>query len=462
MAKFYTPAKISENIRETPEGYLVCLGVPIARTGEMEYGPDETPIEVGEDGKVIVTRDAKEVFRAQTIASFEGKPVTIKHPQNFVSPDNWKELSKGIVQNVRKDSEKDENGEECLVADLLITDLIAIQLVKNGLREVSCGYEAEYEQTGKGKGKQTNIVGNHLALVEEGRAGSSYAINDHKGKVPMFEKLKEQLKKLSKTVDEAAEAEKKDDKAKDAEGEKKKEDKAKDAEKSEGMKVVDKEMYDELVKMVSDLAAKIDGMKGAKDDAKEKKEDEPAKDKEGEGAAEKADDAEGAEGEILERVKALEAAVAKMLEAKDDAEGEEAADDDDMSGGEAEDDAEGEEGEESQKKKTGDAARAEILAPGIKVDKKQDLKVEAIKAAYNTKDGKAVIESLTGGKAPTFDSKEKVSTLFIAASEVLKHKRGTGLEKTKDGAGHLVGDTKIEAMTPEKMNEMNAALWARK
>lgn len=398
MAKFYTPTKLSDNIRETPEGYLLCLSVPIARTGWQDYGEGETPLECL-DGTIRIYRDAKEVFRPQTVASFEGKSVTIKHPRDFVNPQNWKDLSKGIVQNVRKADEKDEDGEESLLADLLVTDEFAIQLVKSGLREVSCGYEAEYEQTGEGKGAQTNIVGNHLALVEEGRAGQTYAINDHKGKVIManvLKDLKDKIRSLAKTVDEAAEKEDKKE-AKD--------DKAKDMEKSEGMKVVDKEMMDELVKAVKDLSEKVDGMKGAKDDAEEKemKDDD---DDEGEGKAEKADDddeeeAESTdkdenetEGEILERVKALEAAVAKMLESKDDSESESADDDEELSGAEG---GEGEEAEHSQKK-TGDS----------------------------------------------------------------KKKKGTGFEKTKDSKSFESFDSKTEEMTAEKMNELNAAHWARK
>ena len=58
------------------------------------------------------------------------------------------------------------------------------------MREVSCGYDADYEQTSPGKGKQSNIIGNHLALVDQGRAGHAYAIQDHKGAKKMdFKKM---------------------------------------------------------------------------------------------------------------------------------------------------------------------------------------------------------------------------------------------------------------------------------
>lgn len=454
MAKFYTPFKLSENIRETPEGYLFCLGVPIARTGWQVYGEGESPLEVGEDGTARAYRDPKEVFRPETIASFQGKSVTIKHPRDFVTPDNWAHLTKGSVQNVRPGDEPDEDGEQSLLADLLITDSFAIQLVKNGLREVSCGYEAEYEQTGEGEGRQYNIVGNHVALVEEGRAGSSYAINDHKGKASMSAKLIEKLKAKfgAKVVDEALAEEKKEDKSKDAGA------------------------YDEMMKKVTDLMEKVEGLlanQKAKDDAEgEEKEKPEAKDDDEEKKPEekkeekakdddKAKDEDGAESEILERVKALEAAVAKLLEMESE-EAEEANDDDE---GEESEEAEDDD-EEASEHMTGDAARVEILAPGLKPAKKgEDIKQRALVAAFGTKDGREVIEQLTGSKKLVLDSAEKINTLFIAASEVLKAKRGTGLERTKDASSYQFkdGDTSATApMTAEKMNEINAQHWANR
>ena len=41
--RYYTTSHLSENRRRTPEGYLLCIGVPIARTGLMEYLPEELP-----------------------------------------------------------------------------------------------------------------------------------------------------------------------------------------------------------------------------------------------------------------------------------------------------------------------------------------------------------------------------------------------------------------------------------
>ena len=172
---FYTTAQLSERIAETPEGYLLCEAVPIARTGELAYAPAETPIPAGE-GQTIITRGAADLFAAETLASFEGKPVTLEHPPDFVTPDTWKQYAVGTVQNVRQGDGEDADK---LLADLLLTDARAIEAVRTKkLRELSCGYDAEYSADAPGKGRQTNIRGNHVALVAQGRCGSACAIQD--------------------------------------------------------------------------------------------------------------------------------------------------------------------------------------------------------------------------------------------------------------------------------------------
>src|ERR1700726_2218391 len=147
----------------TPEGYLVIYDTPIARTGVMLYGPGETPIEPGPGGVVKIDRHPEDVFRPETMASFAGKPVVNEHPSENVTPENWNALAVGIVMNVRRGTGVED---DLLVADLQITNADAISAVRTGKREVSCGYDADYIQTGPGEGYQTEIVGNHLALVE--------------------------------------------------------------------------------------------------------------------------------------------------------------------------------------------------------------------------------------------------------------------------------------------------------
>ena len=164
---------ISPNQLETGEGFLICRNVPIARTGAQDYRGDE----VGKPGEAVVKviRPEEEVFSPAAIASFEGKPFTDDHPPVLLNPDNVSAYEKGHVQNVRRGS-----GEfsDFLLADIHIHDAATISAVKNGKREISCGYEVEYEDNGDGTLKQKNIRGNHVALVDSARAGSKAAIMD--------------------------------------------------------------------------------------------------------------------------------------------------------------------------------------------------------------------------------------------------------------------------------------------
>jgi hypothetical protein len=173
--RFYVEEQLSEHMAETPEGFLLCLGVPITRTGEFLYKANEVPVEADRSGMITIKRFEEDVFDEKAMKSFEGKPVTINHPSGFVGPENWAGLAHGHLQNVRRG---DREQKDMLVADMLITTAEAIELVKSGLREVSCGYDAEYEQLEEGVGKQKDIVGNHVALVMKGRAGSRCAIGD--------------------------------------------------------------------------------------------------------------------------------------------------------------------------------------------------------------------------------------------------------------------------------------------
>ena len=75
----YYASRISDNIRRRePEGYLICVNVPIARSGTQEYQQDE----IGQAGQRLVTvyRPEDEVFSEATMSSFEGMPVTNDHP----------------------------------------------------------------------------------------------------------------------------------------------------------------------------------------------------------------------------------------------------------------------------------------------------------------------------------------------------------------------------------------------
>lgn len=178
---FFATEHISDNMRRTPDGYLLCLNVPIARTGPLQYTPAEMPhIPPGLGQFVTVDRPEAMVFSPETLTSFNGKPVVIGHPSTdggLLTPSTTRMAAVGSMQNIRRGAGSDSDK---LLADLLITDAIAISLIESGqLREVSCGYRGIVEPTGAGRGVQTAIIGNHLALVDRGRAGAECAIKDH-------------------------------------------------------------------------------------------------------------------------------------------------------------------------------------------------------------------------------------------------------------------------------------------
>lgn len=176
--RFYTVEKLGPKRSLTPEGFLLCEEVPIARCGEMLYGPGETDVPVGKDGMVRIMREPEEVFTDKHILSYNGKPVVNDHPPENVSVGNWKVYACGVVLNPRRGT--GSMLDDCIVADLLITDAAAIRDVEDGKVEVSCGYTAdyEYEEGSRGTGRQTNLLGNHVALVDQGRCGPRCAIGD--------------------------------------------------------------------------------------------------------------------------------------------------------------------------------------------------------------------------------------------------------------------------------------------
>lgn len=180
--KYLFKSRLGDKRFHLSDGSLLCKDVPIARTGSQLYSALDLPkLEPDSDGEIVVERSADEVFSPETLASFEGMTVTILHPEDaegnikFVDPENWRELAVGHLQNLRRGA---GSKSDLMIADLIIKDEGAIDYIENGLREVSCGYDAEYQQTAIGKAKQYQITGNHVALVPNGRAGSRCAIGD--------------------------------------------------------------------------------------------------------------------------------------------------------------------------------------------------------------------------------------------------------------------------------------------
>ncbi len=180
--KYFFKTRLGNTRFQLADGSVLFKDVPIGRTGEQVYGAEELPgIEPDSQGLIVVRRTPEEVFSERTIASFEGMAVTIGHPKDFngniifVTPENWRQLANGHIQNVRRGS-GDQAG--LLLADVIAKTPEAIQAVADGDDEVSCGYDADYRQISPGIAEQYAITGNHLAFVPNGRAGSRCALGD--------------------------------------------------------------------------------------------------------------------------------------------------------------------------------------------------------------------------------------------------------------------------------------------
>lgn len=180
--KYFFKTRLGNTRFQLADGSVLFKDVPIGRTGEQEYDATERP-ELAPDarGKVIVRRTPEEVFSERAMASFEGMAVTIGHPRDFngeiifVTPENWRQLANGHIQNVRRGQGSES---DLLLADVIVKTPEGLQAIDDGDDEVSCGYDADYEQISPGLANQSAITGNHLALVPNGRAGFRCKIGD--------------------------------------------------------------------------------------------------------------------------------------------------------------------------------------------------------------------------------------------------------------------------------------------
>ena len=185
MGLAYYGVKLSDNWIETPEKYVIFKNAVIARTGFQKYKGSEINqgelrqqgVTIGDDEEVELYRLPEEVFSPKTIASFETKSITDGHPNLLLTVDTVQQHEEGQITNVRRGSELLESGDFPLLADLVVKSRSLIEKIKAGLRELSCGYNYHILKQGNLL-LQVDIIGNHVAIVSTGRAGSEASIKD--------------------------------------------------------------------------------------------------------------------------------------------------------------------------------------------------------------------------------------------------------------------------------------------
>ena len=153
-----------------------------ARTGIQEYLGSE----VGRPdlGVVRVYRPADEVFSADTLASFSHAPITIDHPPEMVTPENWDTYAVGEVSTAAGVDRK------WVSLPLIVKAKGAIDAVNGGKRQLSAGYSCRLDWQGgvtdDGEAYdavQRGITINHVAIVDAARAGPEAKIGDKKSNV---------------------------------------------------------------------------------------------------------------------------------------------------------------------------------------------------------------------------------------------------------------------------------------
>ena len=143
---------------KTAEGFIRDTPI-VGRTGILLYRNAD-----GTERREY--RPPDEAFKADSLASLMGKPITIGH-KAFVTAGNAAQVAP--VGSVLSAGRQDGNN---IVADIVIYNL------DTDARELSCGYTLDLDEkpgiTPDGQhydAVQRNIVYNHLAIVPQGRAG---------------------------------------------------------------------------------------------------------------------------------------------------------------------------------------------------------------------------------------------------------------------------------------------------
>lgn len=173
----FTDRATIKGFRQTADGYLVG-DVLCARTGTQQYRANE----IGLTGDAIVTvyRPEDAVFAKDSLSSYAGKPVTLNHPPEMVTADNWKEYASGVVgTDIARDG-------EFVRVSIAMMDAATIAAVQDGTREISMGYTTPIEMRDgtapDGTAYQAVQTGpiriNHLAIVPAARGGEKLRIGD--------------------------------------------------------------------------------------------------------------------------------------------------------------------------------------------------------------------------------------------------------------------------------------------
>lgn len=166
--------------REITDNGFLKVPARVARTGVQEYLASELSLTDRPSHQIVrVYRPAEEVFKQDSLDSYNGADVTIEHPSKMVDAQTFRDVSCGLVKGSgRKDG-------DFVVADMIVKCKDAISAIEGGKVQVSAGYMASYDETPgttpEGENYdfvQRDIDINHVAIVSVARGGAQVRLFD--------------------------------------------------------------------------------------------------------------------------------------------------------------------------------------------------------------------------------------------------------------------------------------------
>lgn len=149
--------------RRTDAGRMRVDGV-FTRAGIFEYPREDGTIQ-------RELRPPEEVFDPSSMSSLEMMPVVEDHPRSGLLGARAAGAQGWTLEGVRREG-------DLVAGSLMVTDPALVKAVEDGKRALSVGYSVAYDPTpgvdpvyGRYDGVQRRIRGDHLAVVDVGRAG---------------------------------------------------------------------------------------------------------------------------------------------------------------------------------------------------------------------------------------------------------------------------------------------------
>ncbi len=177
--------KDSEESSRTEDinGYVEIKNNPLSKVGVFEYSGQQISPELEPDKIYKVYRPEEELADPACVESFRLVPWTDEHAMLGTEDDGLTPAEQKGVLGVVGENVYYEDG--YLKGNLRIFSEKLAGLIEAGKKELSIGYRCLYELTSgvyngvRYDAIQRKIRGNHLALVDEGRAGPDVAVLDH-------------------------------------------------------------------------------------------------------------------------------------------------------------------------------------------------------------------------------------------------------------------------------------------